>query len=88
MSAQVTATTPVTAGFRPIADHDRPLWQRLLLTRETAIIALFIVVVIAASTIVPNFGSQITMTYLLLDMFPILIIALPMTAIKIGRAHV
>ncbi|QYM74978.1 ABC transporter permease [Leucobacter luti] len=81
MSAPATTTTPATSGFRPIANYDRPLWQRLLLTREAAIIGLFIVVVIAASAIVPNFSGQITMTYLLLDMFPILIIALPMTAI-------
>ena len=78
-----TATTaPATSGLkRPIAEHDRPLWQRLFMTREFAIIALLVVVLIAASIIVPNFGSKITMTYLLLDMFPILIIALPMTAI-------
>lgn len=79
----MTATTaPATTGIRrAIAEYDRPLWQRILMTREFAIIALFIGVVIAASAIVPNFGSKITMTYLLLDMFPILIIALPMTAI-------
>ncbi|UOQ56798.1 ABC transporter permease [Leucobacter allii] len=79
MSATTTSTR--TTGLRPIAEYDRPLWQRLLLTRETAIIALFVIVVVAAAVIVPNFGSKITMTYLLLDMFPVLIIALPMTAI-------
>ena len=80
----MTATTTVstsTTTLRHIADYDRPLWQRLLLSRETAIIALFVIVVLVASVAVPNFGSKITMTYLLLDMFPILIIALPMTAI-------
>lgn len=80
MTAQTTVTT-ATTGLRHIADYDRPLWQRLLLTRESAIIALVIVVVLFASIVVPNFGSKITMTYLLLDIFPILIIALPMTAI-------
>lgn len=79
MSAVITPTR--TSTLKPIAEYDRPLWQRLLLTRETAIIALFVIVVIAAAVIVPNFGSKITMTYLLLDMFPVLIIALPMTAI-------
>jgi rhamnose transport system permease protein len=77
-----TTTAPTTtAGLRPIAEYDRPLWQRLLLTRESTMIALFVLVVLVAAAIVPNFGSKITMTYLLLDMFPILIIALPMTAI-------
>ena len=80
MNAQTTVTT-AAARTRAIADYDRPLWQRLLLTRETAIIALFVLVVVVAMIVVPNFGSKITMTYLLLDMFPILIIALPMTAI-------
>ncbi len=80
MTAQTTVTTSMTS-LRHIADYDRPLWQRLLLTRESAIIALVIVVVLFASIVVPNFGSKITMTYLLLDIFPILIIALPMTAI-------
>ncbi len=80
MTAQTTVTTSTTS-LRHIADYDRPLWQRLLLTRESAIIALVVVVVLFASIVVPNFGSKITMTYLLLDIFPILIIALPMTAI-------
>ncbi|EYT54552.1 ATPase [Leucobacter sp. UCD-THU] len=76
-----TITAPTTTGLRPIAEYDRPLWQRVLLTRETTMIALFALVVLLAAILVPNFGSKITMTYLLLDMFPILIIALPMTAI-------
>ncbi|MBC9936993.1 MULTISPECIES: ABC transporter permease [unclassified Leucobacter] len=74
-------TGPVTTSFKPIANYDRPLWQRIFMTREMAIIALFLVVVVVAALIVPNFDSKLTMTYLLLDMFPILIIALPMTAI-------
>lgn len=81
MTATLTGTATQTTTIRHIADYDRPLWQRLLLTREAAIIGLFVLVVIVAAAIIPNFGSQITMTYLLLDMFPILIIALPMTAI-------
>ena len=80
MTAQTTVTTSTTS-LRRIADYDRPLWQRLLLTRESGIIALVVIVVVFASIVVPNFGSRITMTYLLLDIFPILIIALPMTAI-------
>lgn len=80
----MTAPATITTGAqKPIAEFDRPLWQRALLTREVAIIALLAIVVIAASAIVPNFGSRITFTYLLLDMFPILIIALPMTLVII-----
>lgn len=80
MTAVTSSTATVTAS-RPIADFDKPLWQRLFATREMAIIALLVIVLVVAISAVPNFGSKITMTYLLLDMFPTLIIALPMTAI-------
>lgn len=81
MSITMAPSNTTTTTIRPIKEYDRPLWQRLFVTREFAIIALFIAVVIVAAAVVPNFGSKITMTYLLLDVFPILIIALPMTAI-------
>ena len=81
MSITMAPSNTTTTTLRPIKEYDRPLWQRLFVTREFAIIALFVAVVIVAAAVVPNFGSKITMTYLLLDMFPILIIALPMTAI-------
>ena len=46
-----------------------------------AIIGLLIAVVIVASAIVPKFGTPITMYFLLLDVTPILLIALPMTMV-------
>ena len=76
-------TTATSAPSRTIADYDRPLWQRIFATREMAIIALLVVLLIVAASTVDNFGSKITMTYLLLDVFPILIIALPMTMVII-----
>ncbi|GAA5031491.1 ABC transporter permease [Microbacterium fluvii] len=76
-----TATT--TATTRVIRDFDRPLWRRVLLTRESAIIALLIVVVLVASFSVRGFAQPITLNYLLLDIAPILFIALPMTLIMI-----
>lgn len=81
MSITMAPSNTTTTTIRPIKEYDRPLWQRLFVTREFAIIALFIAVVVIAAAVVPNFGSKITMTYLLLDVFPILIIALPMTAV-------
>lgn len=77
MSA-VTATT--VPGIR---DHDRPLWQRLLVSRESGILALLIVVVLVAVTSVRGFGQPITLNFLLLDVAPILLISLPMTLIMI-----
>jgi rhamnose transport system permease protein len=63
--------------------HARPLWQRVLLTRETAVIALLVLVVLYAVAAVPNFSSPLTLPYLLLDTAPILLIALPMTLVII-----
>lgn len=65
------------------ADYGRPLWRRVLLTREMAIVALLVIVIGTASAIVPKFATQLTMTYLLLDVTTILLIALPMTPIII-----
>jgi rhamnose transport system permease protein len=70
-----------TASPRVYKDYSRPLWQRILLTREGAVYAALILVIIGATLSVRNFGSPITMTYLLLDVTPILLIALPMTLV-------
>ncbi|MDN3497242.1 ABC transporter permease [Planococcus sp. APC 4015] len=63
--------------------HARPAWRRFLLTRETAIIGLLIIVIVVALASVRNFDSPLTVTYLLRDVAPILLIALPMTLIII-----
>jgi rhamnose transport system permease protein len=78
----MTALT-AAAPARTYAAHARPLWRRSLLTRESAIIAILVIVVIVAMTSVPNFDSPLTLTYLLRDIAPILLIALPMTLIII-----
>ncbi len=72
----MTATTP-----RAYAEHSAPLWRRLTATRETAVIALLVAVVLYALVAVPNFDGPLTLTYLLLDTAPILLIALPMTLV-------
>lgn len=82
MSSTMTQTTN-TAAPRVYRDYGQPLWRRILFTRESAVIALLIVVIMVASLSVRNFGSPITMTYLLLDVAPILLIALPMTLVII-----
>jgi len=75
---QATATAAPT---RTYPDYGRPLWQRWLLTRESAVIAALIVVAIVASATVQNFGTPVTLGFLLLDVTPILMIALPMTLV-------
>ncbi|PJJ65143.1 ABC transporter permease [Compostimonas suwonensis] len=79
-----TTTDPRTAEtVRSYKNYSQPLWRRVLFTREAAIIGLLIVVIIVAAASVKNFGTPITMTYLLLDVAPILLIALPMTLVII-----
>ena len=74
-----TTTAPTPA--RTYRSHAQPLWRRLLLTREMAVIALLVVVVIWSNNMVPNFSGPLTFTFLVLDAAPILLIALPMTLV-------
>jgi rhamnose transport system permease protein len=68
---------------RTYRDYSRPLWQRIVLTREGAVWAALLLVILVAVLNLPRYGSPITMTYLLLDVTPILLIALPMTLVII-----
>ncbi|HET6625548.1 MAG TPA: ABC transporter permease [Nocardioidaceae bacterium] len=68
---------------RSYRSYSQPLWRRLLLTPEVAIIALLALVVFYSLGNVANFDGPLTLTYLLLDMAPILLIALPMTLVII-----
>ena len=68
---------------RTYADYSAPLWKRVLLTRETAVIALTIAVIVYATVNVDNFDGPLTVKFLLQDIAPILLIALPMTLIII-----
>jgi rhamnose transport system permease protein len=72
---------PEGADTRTYAAYSRPLWQRMLLTRECAVIALLVIVLVYANLNVANFDSPLTLYYLFLDMAPLLLIALPMTLV-------
>lgn len=78
-----TAPAPDTRTARTYQAYSNPLWRRVLLTRETAVIVLLVAVIAVALATVPNFDSPLTVTYLLRDVAPILLIALPMTLIII-----
>jgi rhamnose transport system permease protein len=66
---------------RTYAAYARPLWRRVLFSREAAVVGLVVAVSMWAYGNVPYFGEQLTLTYLLLDVTPILLIALPMTLV-------
>lgn len=82
MSSLTTETTAVRTA-RTYRDFGHGWLRRTLLTRETTIIVLLVLVVLVASATVRNFDRPITLTYLLLDIAPTLLIALPMTLIII-----
>jgi rhamnose transport system permease protein len=63
--------------------YSAPLWKRVLLTRETAVIVLTALVVVYSIVAVPNFDGPLTLKFLLQDIAPILLIALPMTLVII-----
>ncbi|KRA24607.1 ATPase [Microbacterium sp. Root61] len=76
-------TTATTSTNRVARDFEKPLWRRVFLTREFAIVGLLIFVVLISAATVRGFSQPITLNYLLLDIAPILLIALPMTLIMI-----
>lgn len=78
-----TSLAPNPAVARSYADHGRPAWRRILFTTEMAIIGLLAVVLIVASLTVDKFATPLTMTFLLLDVATLLLIALPMTMVMI-----
>lgn len=79
----MTTATATTSSNRVTRDFEKPLWRRVLVSREMGVVALLIVVVIYSMVSVRGFGQPITVNYLLLDVAPILLIALPMTLIMI-----
>jgi rhamnose transport system permease protein len=75
-----TAAQPTTPTY---AAYARPLWQRLLLTRSAAMVLLLALAYVYAYNRVQFFDGKLTIYFLLMDMAPILLMALPMTLIII-----
>ncbi len=77
-------STAVSTDVVPTyTDYGHALWRRVLLTREMAIVALLIAVLVGASVLLPRFAAPITVTNLLLDVTPILLISLTMAPVMI-----
>ncbi|MBH0097583.1 ABC transporter permease [Salinibacterium sp. NSLL150] len=72
-----------TTAARTYRDYSQPLWRRLLISREAAVIGALALVIIVSMISVRAFAQPITITYLFLDIAPILLIALPMTLVII-----
>ena len=80
MSTLLTRPAP---SARSYPSYSRPLWRRALFTREFAVIALLVAVILYSNNNVEFFNGPLTMYFLFLDIAPILLIALPMTMIII-----
>jgi rhamnose transport system permease protein len=75
-----TLDQPKTTPTRPALAHRL---RRIFLGRDVAIIVLLIVVYLFGYSEVPYFAGNLTINLLLQDVFPILLIALPMTLVII-----
>jgi rhamnose transport system permease protein len=82
MSLLTTSDTP-SVSPRTYADTQHPLWRRLLFSRDAAVLVLLVAVAVYSVAAVPFFNNDITLYFLLLDLTPILLIALPMTMVII-----
>jgi rhamnose transport system permease protein len=65
-----------------VADANRT-WARRLAGWDRAIIAVLVVFLVVASLAVDNFGTGRNLAFLVLDLAPILLIALPMTLVVV-----
>lgn len=80
------AVDKVTLGEgspRSYRHYHRPWWFRAFMTTEFLIIALLALIWIWANISVDNFSGPLTVRYLLMDIAPLMMIALPMTLIII-----
>jgi rhamnose transport system permease protein len=68
---------------RSYDSYAQPLWRRVVVTREFAVITVLALVIFYSLANVRGFDGPLTLTYLLLDIAPILLIALPMTMVII-----
>jgi rhamnose transport system permease protein len=76
-------STTAPASSRTYPDYAQPLWWRVLFTRESAIIALTLAVILYSIVNVQDFDGPLTLKFMLQDIAPILLIALPMTLVII-----
>ena len=88
--SETTSTTSTAPA--PVADNTKPLASepkgrtgaaRILIGRDAIIIYALIAFLIYAAIAIPRFASPVTTGFLLLDVIPVLLIAMPMTLIII-----
>jgi rhamnose transport system permease protein len=80
---EAPAPTPDTSKTIAAVPKGRTGAARILLGRDAIMIYALIAFVIYASITIPRFASPVTVGFLLLDVIPVLLIALPMTLVII-----
>lgn len=85
MSNPTTDTTRLSlaADALQVPVRLRPRWSRILFSRDATMFYALILVIVYAYTQVPYFASTQTVGFLLLDVIPILLIAMPMALVII-----
>jgi rhamnose transport system permease protein len=81
MATRAVASVEAEAAATRYARYGRPLWRRLLLRTETAIIVAIVLLFVIAYTSVPYFAQPYTFMTMFLNSAPILLMLLPMTLI-------
>jgi rhamnose transport system permease protein len=79
MTAVAERAAPAPAYLR----HDKPLWRRVLLRTDTALLVVLIAVILWATVSVPFFAQPFTYSTVLLAMAPILLMVPPVTLIVV-----
>ena len=83
--ALTTTTTTSTAGTRrSYPTYGLPWWRRLIATREFAILVGVVLVAVVAAAAIPGFATPLTLSFLLLDVAAIMLIALPLSMVLIS----
>lgn len=77
-TSQVVASTSKVLAGEP---KGRTGWAKLLLSRDAITIYVLLATIVLFSLSIPRFASPVTVGFLLLDIIPILLIAMPMTLI-------
>lgn len=78
-----SATPAGTTNSLRDEPRGRTGWTRIMLSRDAIMIYLLVATVLIAMVSIPRFASSITVGFLLLDVIPVLLIAMPMTLIII-----
>lgn len=80
----MSAVTDVDVRTTPTGPPPATRLRRILLGRDSATIVLLAITWVVATLAVPSFGSANTVYFLLEDIFPVLLIALPMTMVIVS----